>query len=85
MKDFLISLIIGPIMFAGFFFVVFNGVGIFTGFEYDSSACYEVRNHTQSNFSYYFFPISTYACKPNGGLLEPGLANFINWLGETHK
>jgi len=66
------------------FFVIFNLGGMLFGFEKQSDGCKSYMNKTQSNISYYFMPITPYACQKNGGLLQPAISNFIEWLGETH-
>lgn len=90
-RDFLKTLVLGPLIFIFglglFFFVIINGLSLLTGMEDNPRVgfCYEYKHQELSNFEYYFVPTIPYACKPNGGLLQPALSNLFNWLGETHK
>jgi hypothetical protein len=83
----LVGIAVAALFIPGFFFVLFNGVGLLTGFEdYPGyGICYDHKHHEMSNIEYYFFPITSHACKPNAGLLQPALSDAINWLGDTHK
>lgn len=67
------------------FFISFNSFGLLFGFEKPSPACNNFVNKTQTNFDYYFFPIASYACRPNGGLLQPFAKDVFNWFGSEHK
>lgn len=67
------------------FFALFNGIGLLLGFETRSEMCVNYKNNEQSNVEYYVFPVTPYACSPKGGLLQPGVKNFFQWLESPHK
>lgn len=81
----LFSCIAVPVGFATILFVIFNAAGLLFGFEYISPSCNALRNKTQTNLEYYFFPVATYACKKGAGLLQPAVSNAVEWLETTKK
>lgn len=72
------------LLFVLFIPAFFNIVGLFVGFEEVSEACFNYENHQRTNLEYYFLPIESYACKPNGGLLQPMLSDGFKWLVKKH-
>lgn len=80
-----VTLSIAMAMLVLIFFLFFNGLGLLFGFEKNSDGCVHYQEKKQTNLEYYAFPITRYACKENGGLLQPATGHFVDWLGKKHE
>lgn len=72
-------------VFAAFLFLVFNIGGALVGFENNSLICKGLSQKNQTRLEIVGFPVAPYACKPNGGLLQPSLRDSLKWLNEVPK
>lgn len=83
-----IGLFAGIIVIVLFFATIANGFGLLLGFEYDSPMCQDYRNHNMTRLAFYGTPVVSYACRKNGGLLQPAVSDFFEWItdkGPQHE
>lgn len=72
-------------VFIGFLFIVFNVGGLLFGFEDSSGTCSDLRNGRLTRLQLVGFPVAPYACKPDGGLLQPATKDTLRWFNEVPK